>query len=622
MSESSTLGPDGTLKNAEDIVWYHSKTDETPLGTNLSAAAGINVDSESESSDSDANAAIDNEESLPSKTIPLTTSKKCKRRSTRRKTTRSSVVDALPAQTPGSQDPDFPNATQADAAKSKQPVACKRNPIYLFYEQLSEAPDNRPMGKDNYYCCFHGNKKVLKVTEKMCYSTNGLVSHLKANIPLMYRFYENLHNHVALPSPEEIEIATGRKSLSLTQVTSYMADLKKKTENIIDALQKQASLANYVHRPSGKNLKIPHRTTIRRHMGEIAISDMKEMFMVSTKVSLALLTHLSAEESLIDFCKLLEEHSGENIADAVWTTLTNYGIEGKLLEGIGTISKEESKKASGCGGNYQDNVILSMLRNHDEDAAKNEGYDGNSSTITDIDASLRAVKKVITIHIAWQEYLQSLTLSLEEWKAIELVTTWLTAFHSATTQMSTTKHPMLFMTYTIFRGLQDQIKMALAALPADAPSNFIQGLTDAHRKLSDYYYKFDESPLYTWAILLGPHISYSGMKLDYDNEPDLLAYTLRMPKRSSSHHTSPTGASSVIASNILMNFMARYHQQFKAPIDELEEYFKLPREDIYSCDPVKWWHGRCSQFPNLFHLARDLLSILGSAVAVEQIFSA
>ncbi|KAF9551875.1 hypothetical protein CPC08DRAFT_610532, partial [Agrocybe pediades] len=33
------------------------------------------------------------------------------------------------------------------------------------------------------------------------------------------------------------------------------------------------------------------------------------------------------EELLIDFRELVGEHSGENMAEAVWETLTTYGIE-------------------------------------------------------------------------------------------------------------------------------------------------------------------------------------------------------------------------------------------------------------------------------------------------------
>ena len=80
-----------------------------------------------------------------------------------------------------------------------------------------------------------------------------------------------------------------------------------------------------------------------------------------------------------------------------------------------------------------------------------------------------------------------------------MVASWLKAFRSATTQMSSTKTPTLSHVHAIFRGLQDELKDILRALPNSVSPNIKKGLTDAHRKLSDYYYKFDESPFYTWA---------------------------------------------------------------------------------------------------------------------------
>lgn len=40
---------------------------------------------------------------------------------------------------------------------------------------------------------------------------------------------------------------------------------------------------------------------------------------------------LVLEELLIDFRELPGEHSGENMAEAVWETLVMYGIEGKVV---------------------------------------------------------------------------------------------------------------------------------------------------------------------------------------------------------------------------------------------------------------------------------------------------
>ena len=46
--------------------------------------------------------------------------------------------------------------------------------------------------------------------------------------------------------------------------------------------------------------------------------------------------------------------------------------------------------------------------------------------------------------------------------------------------------------------------------------------------------------------------------------------------------------------------------------NELEEYFQLPQEDFDTCNPLAWWAGHCSQFPNLSRFACDVLRIPGT----------
>lgn len=40
--------------------------------------------------------------------------------------------------------------------------------------------------------------------------------------------------------------------------------------------------------------------------------------------------NIRTEELLIDFRELIGEHSGENMAEAVWATLEMYGLVGKV----------------------------------------------------------------------------------------------------------------------------------------------------------------------------------------------------------------------------------------------------------------------------------------------------
>ncbi|KAG0695804.1 hypothetical protein DFH29DRAFT_991905 [Suillus ampliporus] len=122
--------------------------------------------------------------------------------------------------------------------------------------------------------------------------------------------------------------------------------------------------------------------------------------------------------------------------------------------------------------------------------------------------------KVIDDFVAKIRELRQYELSAEDWRVIKLVSHWLKAFRAATTQMSTTKRSMLSSTQAIFHGLQESLQESLHELPNNTPPHLKDSLIKAHRKLSDYYMKFDESPFYIWSSLLDPQISFEGLSAD------------------------------------------------------------------------------------------------------------
>lgn len=95
--------------------------------------------------------------------------------------------------------------------------------------------------------------------------------------------------------------------------------------------------------------------------------------------------------------------------------------------------------------------------------------------------------------------LRDLELTEDEWSSIRLVATWLERFRDATTQMSATQQPMLSHTHAIFRGLQEHLRESIRDLPTNIDPCIREGLLAAHQKLSEYYYRFDQSPFYIWA---------------------------------------------------------------------------------------------------------------------------
>jgi hypothetical protein len=73
--------------------------------------------------------------------------------------------------------------------------------------------------------------------------------------------------------------------------------------------------------------------------------------------------------------------------------------------------------------------------------------------------------KVIDDFVGKHRDLRHLDLTDIDWDAISLVAGWLKDFRTATTLMSTTKRPVLSYTHTIFRGLQEDLRLAIHDLP-------------------------------------------------------------------------------------------------------------------------------------------------------------
>lgn len=740
---------------------------------------------------------------LPSKTIPTTGRGAGKRK--KNKVTVEEVEDVESAQNLRARSPVATGSSiiEVNDSHQKSQRLPTRNPIYYFYEKVEhDAKGSVGNVGDKHYKCFHGNQKVLTITKAMKSSLNGLIGNLKSSSPTMFRLYMILKSR----HPEgnvtqaEIDIASGKRPLTAEASSEFVGGLEAQSESIRDAFTKQKEqaagpwshtkfqdlltkwivasdqpfdtvenpefqeLITYIHHPA-PTIKIPGRHVIRRQamkMGEDAIEATKKMFAeLDGKISIsldawtssnmyaftAIIAHYAnkagqLEELLIDFRELHGEHSGENIAEAVWETLVTYGIEGrilafmldnasnndtfvdgierrckkagvsfkaswarlrcmphtihlaaiKLLEGIGAVSSAEGKKAASRSGNYQNAATASLNRDLDDDATtQDDGEpDPSRNILSSVDklrkivravrsspqrkqrwlnlvtlsfqeqkiTDRRALMLILDVRTRWSsthqmmrraldfrteiddfifqnEDLANLALSEAEWGSITQVAGWLKAFRSATTQMSTTKESMLSTSHAIFRGLQDEVRDALRSLPDSASPMIKTGLLAAHQKLSEYYYRFDLSPFYIWAALLDPRISYEGLKADYDEDVDLL---IDLEKAKSALHsfyqdhysnfTSSTHKHLSTTIPVVQNgspqkvdFTARYKRTVHRVFDELEDYFKLRQEDFDTCQPLSWWWGRRAQFPNLYRLARDILVIPGSAVAVERIFS-
>ncbi|KAF5317589.1 hypothetical protein D9758_018466 [Tetrapyrgos nigripes] len=669
--------------------------------------------------------------------------------------------------------------------------AKRTNPIYLFFKEVSVNAKGLVGEKgDRHFQCLHGSQHILTITKKMNGSLNGPITQ------------------------QEIDIAAGRASLDATFQAALDDEIEKRQETIKESFSRQQAAAQepwdqakfkdllvkwivacnqpfteveqqefvdllqYVHH-SGGTLQIPKQDAIRHKvfkLGENTIKEMREMFLnLCGKVALsidawtssnqypflAIVAHYIAddgvlEECLIDFRELEGEHSGENMAEAVWKTLELYGLVGKiiaivmdnatnnntmmqsleercrrkkipfsakaahmrcmphtihlaaikasqtLLEGIGAISSKTSQKLSTRTGNYQDNFTIIQDKTEDDDEAgefdeaddalEDLQRDGITPAVAKLRKIVRHVRSSPQRRAAWlrqideiysednQEIrtykllmlildvvtrwgsthqmmrrayqfrdaidsyasasteLQNFCLSAEEWEVIEMVTSWLKQFRIATVQMSATKTPMLSRTLEIMQDLEQHVRDIVASLPASTPTYIRDALVASHNKLSEYYYKFDESPFYTWSMLLDPRIDWDVLKENYQNDVTLNGHLQQSKSQLRTYfqdnYLSRTSTQSAFSSSAPVQddviFVdgspqkkktSRYHHKVDAPRDELTEFWKQPPQDGEKCNPIEWWQGQKATFPNLYRLALDIFSIPGSAVAVERVFS-
>jgi hypothetical protein len=133
---------------------------------------------------------------------------------------------------------------------------------------------------------------------------------------------------------------------------------------------------------------------------------------------------------------------------------------------------------------------------------------------------------------------------------------------------------------------------------------------------------------------LDPCISYDALKDEFKDDADLKpfleearldlnAYYIAYYRKGFAAHsptpsadtstqsTTPHRHSAAMPASPQKNFTACFRKP-RMPIDELEEFWRLPQEDFNTCDPIQWWLGCKSSFPDLYGLVCDVLSIPGA----------
>ncbi|KAF8154307.1 hypothetical protein B0H34DRAFT_818876 [Crassisporium funariophilum] len=133
-------------------------------------------------------------------------------------------------------------APQPATSGTRKPAQEKRNPIYLFYEQVTQDGHGKSKPGSKYYKCYHGNRKTLVITKAMKGNLNGLIGHLK-HFPSMERLYLVLKSRSEPPTPNEIAITSGKSPLDPKAEAKYLQRLETASENIQQAFEKRKAEA-------------------------------------------------------------------------------------------------------------------------------------------------------------------------------------------------------------------------------------------------------------------------------------------------------------------------------------------------------------------------------------------
>ncbi|KAF7372114.1 Transposase-like protein [Mycena venus] len=410
-------------------------------------------------SDSGIEEIIPNEElasTLPTKTVPEKSKRKVaerpqkKKRKTKHKTDDN---DAVPASEPD----DNPDATVPEAhssgsvrkpkAKSGMGAGKRSNPIYLFYESVTCDAKGTLTKGSNYWKSYFGSREIIEITQGANCNTRKLQKHLKATSLPHYQLFQVLLARSSPPTDRERALACGATELTDDIVAEYVEIGKRLDQNIKAMFEKQVAEAQVPWNQEHFETLVANHESVKERimkMSEEMVKELKAIFKENKSnfvlsldawtssngyAFLAIVIHYigndgKLEECLIDFRELVGQHSGENMAAAVWATVEKFGLIGritaivmdnatnndtmveafarrcrkeginfsiadgrmrcmphtihlsalKLLEAIGALTKDEKKaaKSKSATSAHQDSATESLSREADEEAGQTE----------------------------------------------------------------------------------------------------------------------------------------------------------------------------------------------------------------------------------------------------------
>ncbi|RKK08100.1 hypothetical protein BFJ67_g18287, partial [Fusarium oxysporum f. sp. cepae] len=147
-------------------------------------------------------------------------------------------------------------------------------------------------------------------------------------------------------------------------------------------------------------------------------------------------------------------------------------------------------------------------------------------------------------------------------------------------------------------------------------------------KLDKYRNLMERSVVYWAAMILHPGYGIGFLQLRLPNQVDSILrdfrdYFDRHYAQGNQAPVSPDSPPAFHGSKLLLRTANFPKKARKEAPDEINLYLQMvPEEDFKEEQLLQWWLGRKTQFPRLFNMAMDLLSISAMSSENERVFSA
>lgn len=218
-------------------------------------------------------------------------------------------------------------------------------------------------------------------------------------------------------------------------------------------------------------------------------------------------------------------------------------------------------------------------------------------------------QKEICAVVATTSALQQLQLQPEDWNILSSIKDFLLKFKEATDRLQLKGSPSLCHTFIIYNKLFDHLDKL------DEKSPIFPASRKAFDKLSKYYSKTDDHPVYSISAVLNPKLKMSYFRIKRWESRLIKKIEREFRNAFITYSTQATPKKKELDWE-----MADIYDGDEEGIEEVDELSRY-LVDVVAQDPLSFWKSNEATFPILASMARDYMSIPGSTASIERTFS-